>query len=69
MARSSSERLRFTNDEFINALCKMCTYPDNPDVVCVHRREDRIICRKCLSIGSNTCRQTSLENHSIFGGY
>lgn len=69
MATSSSERLKFTKDQFINALCKICTFPENPDLVCVHRRENSTICPKCETVGSNTCKQTSLENHSIFEGY
>jgi len=68
MARSASERLRFTKEQFLNSLCKMCSFPDNPTMVCSHRREGSY-CGKCTTVGSNTCRKTSLENESIFEGY
>jgi hypothetical protein len=68
MATSSSERLRFTKGQFMNSLCKICSFPDNPAMVCSHRREG-MYCGKCVTVGRNTCKQTSLENESIFEGY
>lgn len=68
MARSSSERLRFTKEQFLNSLCRICSFPDNPALVCSHRREG-MRCGKCTLVGRNVCKQTSLENESIFEGY
>jgi ribosomal protein S27AE len=68
MAVSSSERLRFTKEQFMNSLCKMCAFPDNPVLVCSHRRE-RMYCGKCTTVGRSACKKTSLENESIFEGY
>ena len=59
MAKSSSERLRFTTDQFMDALCKICAFPDNPRMTCREMREGRR-CGKCTDVARITCKRTSL---------
>lgn len=68
MGTSASERLKFTKEQFLSALCRICTYPDNPAMCCEHRREGQF-CNKCIKTGQVVCKITSLENESIFEGY
>lgn len=68
MATSSGEKLRFTKEQFLDALCKVCTYPDNPKLACLSR-QDGNRCMRCMEVARRTCKMTSLENESIFEGY
>jgi hypothetical protein len=65
MANSSSERLKFTKEQFLEALCRSCKYPDNPATTCSVRR-DGWFCQRCIGIAKVVCKKTSLENESIF---
>lgn len=69
MPNGSSERLRFTKDEFHAALCRVCQYPDNPERSCAIRRTGQGVCEKCTSVASAVCKKTSLSNESIYKGY
>jgi hypothetical protein len=69
MANSASERLRFTKQEFHDALCRLCQYPDNPTQTCQVRRNGLGVCEKCEQVARSTCRKTSLSNESIYQGY
>lgn len=63
MSNGRSERLKFTKTEFEEALCRMCTYPED------HRYCPAYITRQCEKrdrIAARVCKITSLENESIW---
>jgi hypothetical protein len=58
-------RLKFTREQFVEALCRVCMHPESPEY-CPHIRE-REICDKAMRIAGLMCRKTSLENETNWG--
>jgi hypothetical protein len=69
VAISNSERLKFTKIQFLDALCRVCQYPENPKIACRILRDGQGPCQKCNGVAKVVCEKTSLENESIFKGY
>jgi hypothetical protein len=58
------DKIQLTRDQLLNALCRMCMYPDSPEY-CPERKT----CTKRVEIGFAVCKNSSLRNEVAFQGY
>jgi hypothetical protein len=65
---SENTKIKLSREQLLDALCRICTDPDNPKMCCADRR-DGIYCDKALRAGLLVCKNSSLENEVIFQGY